>query len=357
MAKIKKNAAIIIADNDAINEAAEKAQAVEISNRLSASDEAYMALEQDQLLDGLDEHPQLRDPLYKGEKFVPIVGEKASIFDGGKWWEVFVTKISRGIATFYTVGYDESDTETCDVSALEQPFNFTVAKRMENYAKMINFLVKGQINCLLALGKTGVGKSHIYEEIFGNLGWERDKDYALLKGHISPLGLYQLLYDFNGKIIVIDDTDTAFESGIANKMMLAASDTKKNRIISWNTTSDALGEYPQSFTFTGRFLVLSNKNVENAPPALIGRARLANLHLTPDEVVVLCRILAPKMGAMLPAEDVNECLLLLEKYATTLGESLSLRTFRFLLDDVLLTRDLEIARANMLNFRHSKIRR
>lgn len=343
MAKSKKNATdVIVADNDA-----QKVQAVEISNRLSASDEAFMAVEQDQLLDGLDEHPQLRDPLYKGDKFVPIVGEKASIFDVGKWWEVQVLSITRGIAKFYTIGYDESDVETCDVGRLEAPFNFTVEKRFNTYRKMLRMLIKGQINCLMALGKTGVGKSHIYENMFAEMGWVRDIDYAYVKGHISPLGLYQLMYDMNGKILVLDDSDTAIEAGL--KMMLAACDTKRVRTVSWNTTSNANEGYPTSFDYTGRVLILSNKKVQNAAPAIVGRSRVANLHLTPEETIILCRMLAPEMGRGIPADDVQEVLNLLEKYATTLGEALSVRTFRGALDDCILTRDLDIVRANVLS--------
>jgi len=71
---------------------------------------------------------------------------------------------------------------------------------------LVKLVAEGKITSLLITGKPGTGKSYSTIKKLNEYG-EEGKFYVYNKGVSTPLALYRLLYENNGKVIVFDDCD------------------------------------------------------------------------------------------------------------------------------------------------------
>jgi len=119
---------------------------------------------------------------------------------------------------------------------------------------------------MIVSGPPGVGKSHGVEEVLAryetmeSLG--AGKKFEVVKGAMSPIGLYVKLFNFKDKdnVIVFDDCDAVFEEPLALNILKAALDSKKKRTIHWNTDSFKLRNegVPDAFEFQGSAIFITN---------------------------------------------------------------------------------------------------
>jgi L-fucose mutarotase/ribose pyranase (RbsD/FucU family) len=79
-----------------------------------------------------------------------------------------------------------------------------------------------------------------------------------VSGHITPLDFYQILYDFQNGIIVIDDIETVFSQPQTLSLLLQALNTETSNTVEWKTTSSKL-DRPSKCQFKGKILILCNK--------------------------------------------------------------------------------------------------
>jgi len=131
---------------------------------------------------------------------------------------------------------------------------------------------KGMIKSLIISGPPGVGKSHGVERklskhnILSTLS-EKEVPYTIIKGAMSPIGLYKALYKYKdaGKICVFDDCDTIFEDTLMLNILKAALDSKAKRTICWNTESRVLDRegIPDRFDFQASAIFLTNIDFES----------------------------------------------------------------------------------------------
>jgi hypothetical protein len=131
---------------------------------------------------------------------------------------------------------------------------------------MTKAVKKGAVRAMIVSGPPGVGKSHGVEEVLDRyntmaaLGGNRKFD--VVKGAMSPIGLYCKLFNYKEKddVIVFDDCDAVFEEPLALNILKAALDSKKKRTIHWNTDSFKLRNegVPDSFEFKGSAIFITN---------------------------------------------------------------------------------------------------
>jgi hypothetical protein len=145
-----------------------------------------------------------------------------------------------------------------------------IVERMRERFDMLNEMAKavkrGDVRALIVSGPPGVGKSYGIEEVLERhktvqtLGGK--KSYEIVKGAMSPLGLYAKLYELSapGNIIVFDDCDSIFTDELSLNILKAALDSKKTRTIHWNTDSRLLRQegIPSSFKFEGSAIFITN---------------------------------------------------------------------------------------------------
>ena len=139
-------------------------------------------------------------------------------------------------------------------------------ERFSMLKDMTKAVKKGDVRAMIVSGPPGVGKSHGVEEVLDRYKMMEqlgaDSKYTVVKGAMSPIGLYVKLHDYKNKdnVIVFDDCDAIFEEPLALNILKAALDSKKTRTIHWNTDSFKLRNegVPNSFEFKGSAIFITN---------------------------------------------------------------------------------------------------
>ena len=144
-------------------------------------------------------------------------------------------------------------------------------ERFDMLEDMTRACKKGDVRAMIVSGPPGVGKSHGVEkvlakhEMLSTLANTAPK-YVVVKGAMSPLGLYMKLYNYSAKdnVVVFDDCDSIFQDELSLNILKAALDSKKTRKIFWNTDSRALRSegIPDQFEFKGSAVFITNLKFE-----------------------------------------------------------------------------------------------
>jgi hypothetical protein len=158
----------------------------------------------------------------------------------------------------------EEETET---EAIER-----IAERFDILDRMTHAVAEGTVRGMIVSGPPGVGKSFGVETVL--------EDYDMLtqvagkpartevvKGSMTPIGLYQTLYmnSDKGNVLVFDDCDSILFDEVCLNMLKAVLDSGKKRTISWKSESAALRRegIPDRFDFEGGVIFITNVNFEN----------------------------------------------------------------------------------------------
>jgi hypothetical protein len=118
--------------------------------------------------------------------------------------------------------------------------------------------------------------------------------YEVVKGAMTALGLYAVLYKYSDSknVLVFDDCDSVFQDDLALNILKAALDSGKSRRICWNSDSSLLNRegIPNSFEFKGSCIFITNLKFENIKSkklqdhleALQSRCHFLNLTIDSD---------------------------------------------------------------------------
>jgi hypothetical protein len=144
--------------------------------------------------------------------------------------------------------------------------------RFDQLESMTRAVKKGDIRAMIVSGPPGVGKSFGVEKVLERyqlvetLGGA--KKYEVVKGAMSAIGLYVKLYKYSSKdsVIVFDDCDSIFSDELSLNILKAALDSKKRRMIHWNTDSFKLRNegVPDQFCFEGSAIFITNLKFDRA---------------------------------------------------------------------------------------------
>ena len=194
-----------------------------------------------------------------------------------------------------------------------------IRERFEMLKDMTKAVKKGDVRAMIVSGPPGVGKSHGVEEVLDRyktletLGGS--KKYDVVKGAMSPIGLYVKLFNYADKdnVLVFDDCDAIFEEPLALNILKAALDSKKKRTIHWNTDSFKLRNegVPDSFEFKGSCIFITNldfhdvksKKIRSHLEALESRCHYMDLTISTEREKML-RIAQVIRDGMLDSYDL-----------------------------------------------------
>lgn len=154
-------------------------------------------------------------------------------------------------------------------------------KQISNY---IDFLEEGGTNCILIMSRAGMGKSYTVEQILK----QKQSDYVIHSGYMTAKNIYEIMYNNNGKTIVLDDMGGIFTQKSLSILKPALFNNSKDRVISYLSNKTNL---PSKFNFTGRLIVLTNTipNKENEDVrALISRTTSITINYSREEFEILC---------------------------------------------------------------------
>ena len=86
-----------------------------------------------------------------------------------------------------------------------------------------------ETRCLLITGTAGVGKSMNVERALKDMGMIENKDYLnVSSGSTAMASLYKKFYDYNGKLLILDDSSSLFKAEYQKAFWKAAFQSKKN---------------------------------------------------------------------------------------------------------------------------------
>ena len=145
--------------------------------------------------------------------------------------------------------------------------------RFDMLEDMTRACKKGDVKAMIVSGPPGVGKSFGVEKVLGKhdtIAALADKParYQVVKGAMSPIGLYCKLFNYADKdnVLVFDDCDSIFTDELSLNILKAALDSKKTRTIHWNTDSFKLRNegVPDSFEFKGSAIFITNLKFDKA---------------------------------------------------------------------------------------------
>ena len=146
-----------------------------------------------------------------------------------------------------------------------------IGERFEMLDIMTKAMMKRRIRGLVVSGPPGVGKSYGVEQeiskmtMFTDLAGKAAKA-EMVRGAMSPRGLYEKLYEFSdsGSVVVFDDCDSVLEDMQSLNLLKSALDSSASRYITW--ASDRIGRDdgpPNRFEFKGSVMFITNMNFDN----------------------------------------------------------------------------------------------
>ena len=184
-----------------------------------------------------------------------------NIVSGGQEMDYAVMNLAQTVVEHVPV-VPETDEEIMD----------RIHQRFDVVDQITQAVIDGHIRSLIITGPAGVGKSYgvtsrLDEAENRAIAAGRSAKFTVIKGKISPLGLYMDLYRHSddSSIMVLDDCDGYETDEVMMNLLKSALDTSEKRIISWNTTTKILEDagIPTTFTFRGSMIFITNKKFDN----------------------------------------------------------------------------------------------
>jgi replicative DNA helicase len=158
----------------------------------------------------------------------------------------------------------ESKPEESDEQAMDR-----IATRFAILDEMTRAAINSDIRAMIVSGPPGVGKSFGVETqlekatLFDKIAGKKIR-FEIVKGALTALGLYSVLYKFSDakNVLVFDDADGVFADELSLNLLKAALDSGKRRKIFWNSDSSMLRRegIPDSFEFNGSVIFITNLN-------------------------------------------------------------------------------------------------
>lgn len=158
-----------------------------------------------------------------------------------------------------------------EINAIKTETDEQVMDRIEERFEILNEMTRatmnGDVRAMIVVGPPGVGKSYGVENELNETGIlddlaGRPRSYEVVKGAMTPIGLYCKLYEYSekNKVLVFDDCDSVLMDDLSLNILKAALDSSKKRTIHWNADSAKLRNegVPNKFNFAGSVIFITN---------------------------------------------------------------------------------------------------
>ena len=167
----------------------------------------------------------------------------------------------------------------------------------------VRMAARGEQHGVLVTARPGIGKSYQIEEVLRDEVRRDDSpcwDYSIKAGYVSPLALYETLYEqqADGNVLVLDDTEGIASSDTAASLVKAALEGQGSgdrRVVEWDSNSSRLDDdVPERFEFRGSLVLVFNDVPDGTAhwDAVESRCMTYEMSLTFDERMNLIREVA-----------------------------------------------------------------
>ena len=184
-------------------------------------------------------------------------------------------------------------------------------------------VVMGATPSLIVTGEGGLGKTHTVTKTIKDNSLS-ESEWVTFKGYSTARGLYNTLFDHNGKLILFDDCDSVLEDKVAINILKSALDSYETRQITWMAKMTKSDEYPNQFNFTGRVIFISNKDKSKIDGSILSRSLTVDLTMTPSEKIERMRFILNNILPEYSIEVKSDSLNFLEQMKES--TNLNLRT-------------------------------
>lgn len=165
-----------------------------------------------------------------------------------------------------------------------------IKERFDIVSTLVTGAIEGKVRGIVVSGVPGVGKSHEVKETLEHgyrtqveianimVGDEKGDNgeplaepvperprYRFITGHVAPMALYNLLYDYRDEksVLVLDDSDTVLHNETSINLLKSAMNNKGKRIIDWGSRAVEGAGLPDSFEFNGAVVFITNVNFDH----------------------------------------------------------------------------------------------
>jgi hypothetical protein len=147
-----------------------------------------------------------------------------------------------------------------------------ITERFSILEEMTKATITTDIKAMIVSGPPGVGKSYGVEKqldkasMFDRITNATEK-YEVVKGAMTPIGLYTTLFRHSGHghVIVFDDCDSILQDDLSLNLLKAALDSGNKRRVFWSSDSHTLRRegIPNAFDFEGSVIFITNVKFNN----------------------------------------------------------------------------------------------
>lgn len=171
-------------------------------------------------------------------------------------------------------------------------------------------------------GPAGCAKTHIVRTTL----LEEKCAYHYHDGHLTPMGLFDLLAEQHDRVIVLDDVSELFTQRIALQLLLAALGNQPDetgvRMVKYRRRG-----IEETIRFEGGIIMISNLDLASGPVLQALKSRVHYLHYAPsdDQIAAMMRTIAAKGWRTLAPQECLEVAEFLISESQRLGTRLDLR--------------------------------
>jgi hypothetical protein len=164
------------------------------------------------------------------------------------------------------------DNVTTHVEETDEQIMNRIAERFSILDEMTKATIATDIKAMIVSGPPGVGKSYgvvkqLEKASMFDVIASVNPMYEVVKGAMTPIGLYATLYRHSakGNVLVFDDCDVVLQDDLSLNLLKAALDSGKRRRVFWNADSHFLHRegIPKYFDFEGAVIFITNLKFNN----------------------------------------------------------------------------------------------
>lgn len=161
---------------------------------------------------------------------------------------------------------------------------------------------------LYLFGGPGTAKTHTVREV---LEQEIGEPYCYQRGHLTPVGLFELLADHPDEVVVLDDLVTIFKSDVALQILLSAlehptpGDRTRTRIVRYRRKGEEV-----RVAFRGGLFCISNRELHDDELLGAFKSRVHTLNYDPSDAqlgALMLEIAGRGWPAARPSVAPEEC--------------------------------------------------